>query len=104
MGSAILQVFIDFLNLLAAHIFGPLFAVIDSLWDVIELTPYINNFNTFIQTYVAPFISYFLDAIPPLTLSVIVLELTVTLFIFNLSLAVHIGLKALKLMKKLPLA
>lgn len=104
MAATILQVFINFLNLLAGHIFGPLFTLTDSLWDLIQLTPYLDRFNIFIQTYVAPFIAYFMDAIPPLSLSVIILELTVSLFIFNLSLAVHIGLKALKLMKKLPLA
>lgn len=102
--AAILNGLIGFFNSLLGTFFGPLFNVFDSLLDVLNLTPTIEEFNTFLIDYVAPFLSFFWNFLTPKAMNVILLELTVTLFFFNISLVTHVGLKILKLIKKLPLA
>lgn len=104
MAKTLFKVLFGFLNLLASTIFGPIFQLLDALLLGLNFDSFVNNFLSVLDTYVVPFTVWFLEQIPPMTLSVIILEVTFTVSFFALSFSINIILKILKLIKKLPVA
>lgn len=91
-------------NLVANHLFGPIFTLLDTLIIGLNIEPFISNFTNILQLYVTPFVGWFMVQIPPFTLSVIVMAIGFYISFYALSFAVNIILKVLKLLKKLPMA
>lgn len=104
MAKVFIGVIYALFNLLANTIFSPIFTLMDALILGLNLDPFVDVFTSVLQTYVTPYVGWFLVQIPPQTLSVIALGIGFTISFFAISFSVNIILKVLKLIKKLPMA
>lgn len=104
MAKAFISVLYALFNLLAQTIFGPIFTAMDTILIGLNFDGPLAIFTTVLETYVSPFVAWFLVQIPPFTLSVITLGIAFYISFYALSFSVNIILKLLKLIKKLPMA
>lgn len=91
-------------NLVANHIFGPIFTLLDTLILGLGIDGFISNFTNVLQLYITPYVGWFLIQIPPVTLNVIAMAIGFYISFYVISFSVNIILKVLKLIKKLPMA
>lgn len=104
LGNILLGFFTTFFQVLTNAIFSP----IETLWVDIDIAiqtfPLLQNFTNVINTYFIPSISWFTNLIPPLTWSAIKLHIDFMILIYGVVFTLHLILKPLKIIKKLPLA
>lgn len=102
------QILLDFFSTFYQTITGVIFSPIETLWvdiDIaIQTAPLIQNFYNVINTYFIPSISWFTNLIPPYTWSAIKLHIDFMILIYGVTFMLHVILKPLKIIKKLPLA
>lgn len=104
MSNVLLTVIYTFLKTIISTFLGPVFQAIDGLLISLNLTSYINLFNSVLYTYVGPAVGFFFEFMGPLTIGVLVLEFTVYVAYYAITMATTWILKVLNLIKKLPLA
>ena len=104
MSNVLIQVIYNLFHAICSTFLGPVFQGIDGLLTNLQLSSYVTLFNNVLSTYVAPLVGFFFEFMGPLTISVIVLEFTVYVAYFGITMSVTWVLKVLKLLKKLPLA
>lgn len=86
--TAVLNVILSPINLLVANLF-PSFSTM------------ISNFNSLVSTYVGSGLAWFSNIIPPMTLSLIVLYLTILISFYTISFTVHGIVKIFHIIQKI---
>lgn len=104
MAKIFISVLYTFFNVYVTFIFGPVFDLLDGLILTLNIDNLINNFLYVIDNYVVPFSVWFFEQIPPLTFEVIGLAVGFYIGFYSISFAINLILKALKLLKKFPMA
>lgn len=104
MARILIEVIMNFFRYIVLGVFGPIFNVLDSLIAALQLNQYVSLFNNILTQYVGPMVGFFFEFMGPHTVTIILLEITVTIGFYSIMIATTFFLKVLKLIKKLPLA
>lgn len=104
LGKILLDFFSTFFQTFTSVVFSPIEALWVDIDIAIQTAPLITNFYNVINTYFIPSISWFTNLIPPYTWSAIKLHIDFMILIYGVTLTLHVILKPLKFIKKLPLA
>lgn len=104
MAKVLIDVLYGFLhNIIGLFIF-PIYTLIDSLLDYLHLTNYIHLFQAILTDYIAPLVGFIFEFMGPNTITVLILEFTVTILFYGIMMTTTWIIKVLKLVKKLPMA
>lgn len=104
MAKVLVSVIYGFLHTLGGAFLFPLYTLIDTLLETLNLTNYVHLFQNILTTYIAPLVGFFFQFMGPNTISVIMLEFSVTILYFGIMLSTTFVIKVLRIIKKLPLA
>lgn len=104
MARILIEVVFKLFRYIVLGVFGPIFDVLDSLFATLNLNQYVSLFNNILTQYVGPMVGFFFEFMGPHTISVIGLEIAVTIGFYGIMIATTFFLKVLKFIKKLPLA
>lgn len=104
MSKIIIEVLLTFIKGLVSTFLGPVFSAIDGLVSGLGLTSYIDMFNNVLYSYIAPFVGFFFEFMGPITISVLLLEFTVFVAYYTITMGITWILKVLKVIKKFPMA
>lgn len=105
MTKVVIDVIYGFFQNIVYLICHPIFILLEAMLDQIPgYDSLLNIMNIVFDTYIFPFTYWFASIIPPRSLEVILLELSVLMLFITIALPVQIVFRVLKLIKKIPLA
>ena len=97
MAKTIFKVLLKFIKSVADLILSPINALVVNLLP--DLSTLISTFNSGIQQYVAPNLSFFTHMLPPMTKNILLIYLTFLITYYTITITAHAILKIINIIK-----